>query len=218
MISSRMLGPAEWERVGIGFVEEAIDGCLERGEGVEHEAWVPLQPSYDLTMLVGGVVVEDDLHDLLSGHLGLGAVPNLVVGHGAAAALLQQQPGLGTVERLNVALLVHRQHNGMACCAMACLRPVRKACRKGGPLCPLLANLVLVQLDRELERRGHRFVPYTDDFNIYVRSEKAGQRATASVTRMPGGVGGAASRDTPLPRSTAADSAEAHWARPSVVP
>ncbi len=54
---------------------------------------------------------------------------------------------------------------------------------QGGPLSPLLSNLVLDELDRELERRGHRFVRYADDCNIYVRSEKAGQRAMESVTR-----------------------------------
>jgi RNA-directed DNA polymerase len=47
---------------------------------------------------------------------------------------------------------------------------------QGGPLSPLLSNIVLDELDRELERRGHRFVRYADDCNIYVRSEKAGQR------------------------------------------
>ena len=54
---------------------------------------------------------------------------------------------------------------------------------QGGPLSPLLANLLLDDLDRELERRGHRFVRYADDCNLYVRSERAGQRVMASVTR-----------------------------------
>jgi RNA-directed DNA polymerase len=54
---------------------------------------------------------------------------------------------------------------------------------QGGPLSPLLSNLVLDELDRELERRGHRFVRYADDCNIYVRSELAGQRVMASITR-----------------------------------
>jgi len=54
---------------------------------------------------------------------------------------------------------------------------------QGGPLSPLLSNLVLDELDRELERRGHRFVRYADDCNIYVRSEKAGRRVMASLTR-----------------------------------
>jgi RNA-directed DNA polymerase len=54
---------------------------------------------------------------------------------------------------------------------------------QGGPLSPLLSNIVLDELDRELSRRGHRFVRYADDSNIYVRSERAGQRVMASVTR-----------------------------------
>jgi RNA-directed DNA polymerase len=54
---------------------------------------------------------------------------------------------------------------------------------QGGPLSPLLSNLVLDELDRELERRGHRYVRYADDCNIYVRSEQAGQRVMQSITR-----------------------------------
>ena len=53
---------------------------------------------------------------------------------------------------------------------------------QGGPLSPLLSNIVLDELDSELGRRGHRFVRYADDCNIYVRSERAGQRVMASVT------------------------------------
>ena len=54
---------------------------------------------------------------------------------------------------------------------------------QGGPLSPLLSNLVLDELDLELERRGHRFVRYADDSNVYVRSERAGQRVMESVTQ-----------------------------------
>ncbi len=54
---------------------------------------------------------------------------------------------------------------------------------QGGPLSPLLSNLVLDELDREMEARGHRFVRYADDCNIYVRSERAGQRVMESVKR-----------------------------------
>jgi len=54
---------------------------------------------------------------------------------------------------------------------------------QGGPLSPLLSNLVLDELDRELTRRKHRFVRYADDCNIYVRSERAGQRVMESVKR-----------------------------------
>jgi RNA-directed DNA polymerase len=53
-----------------------------------------------------------------------------------------------------------------------------------GVLSPLLSNLVLDQLDRELERRGHRFARYADDCNIYVRSRRAGQRLMGGLTRL----------------------------------
>jgi RNA-directed DNA polymerase len=54
---------------------------------------------------------------------------------------------------------------------------------QGGPLSPLLANLLLDGLDKELERRWHRFVRYADDCDIYVKSVRAGQRVLVSVTR-----------------------------------
>jgi len=54
---------------------------------------------------------------------------------------------------------------------------------QGGPLSPLLANVMLDEVDRELERRGHHFVRYADDCNVYVRSVKAGQRVLAGLRR-----------------------------------
>jgi RNA-directed DNA polymerase len=60
--------------------------------------------------------------------------------------------------------------------------PMDKGVQQGGPLSPLLSNLVLDELDRELERRGHRFVRYADDCNVYVRSERAGRRVMKSLT------------------------------------
>ncbi|MBA7608658.1 hypothetical protein ES703_15837 [subsurface metagenome] len=54
---------------------------------------------------------------------------------------------------------------------------------QGGPLSPLLSNVVLDDLDRELERRGHRFVRYADDCNIYVGSKRAGQRVMESISK-----------------------------------
>ena len=54
---------------------------------------------------------------------------------------------------------------------------------QGGPLSPLLSNILLDDLDRELERRGHRFVRYADDCNVYVRSRTAGERVLASLER-----------------------------------
>jgi RNA-directed DNA polymerase len=61
--------------------------------------------------------------------------------------------------------------------------PTGEGTPQGGPLSPLLANLLLDRLDKELERRGHRFARYADDCNIYVRSKQAGERVMASVTR-----------------------------------
>jgi RNA-directed DNA polymerase len=60
--------------------------------------------------------------------------------------------------------------------------PVDEGTPQGGPLSPLLWNIVLDELDRELERRGHRFVRYADDCNIYVRSQRAGERVMKSVS------------------------------------
>jgi len=61
--------------------------------------------------------------------------------------------------------------------------PTDEGAPQGGPLSPLLSNLVLDDLDAELESRGHRFVRYADDSNIYVRSERAGHRVMESVSR-----------------------------------
>src|SRR6201994_1238737 len=61
--------------------------------------------------------------------------------------------------------------------------PVDEGTPQGGPLSPLLSNIVLDELDQELEQRGLRFVRYADDSNIYVRSQRAGARVMASITR-----------------------------------
>lgn len=58
---------------------------------------------------------------------------------------------------------------------------------QGGPLSPLLSNILLTELDRELERRGHAFCRYADDCNIYVKSKEAGERVMASITRFLAG-------------------------------
>jgi len=63
------------------------------------------------------------------------------------------------------------------------LSPVDEGTPQGGPLSPLLSNIVLDELDRELERRGLRFARYADDSNIYVRSRRAGERVMESITR-----------------------------------
>ncbi|MDG2835038.1 group II intron reverse transcriptase/maturase, partial [Vibrio parahaemolyticus] len=54
---------------------------------------------------------------------------------------------------------------------------------QGGPLSPLLSNILLDELDKELERRGHRFCRYADDCNIYVKSKRAGDRVLRSITK-----------------------------------
>lgn len=60
--------------------------------------------------------------------------------------------------------------------------PTEEGTPQGGPLSPLLSNIVLDDLDRELEQRGHCFVRYADDANIYVKSERAGRRVMRSLT------------------------------------
>lgn len=61
--------------------------------------------------------------------------------------------------------------------------PRREGMPQGGPLSPLLSNILLTDLDRELERRGHRFCRFADDCNVYVKSKRAGVRLLASLTR-----------------------------------
>src|SRR3977135_4031871 len=61
--------------------------------------------------------------------------------------------------------------------------PTEEGTPQGGPLSPLLSNLMLDVLDKELEKRGHRFVRYADDCNIYVRSHRAGERGMAGIER-----------------------------------
>jgi RNA-directed DNA polymerase len=61
--------------------------------------------------------------------------------------------------------------------------PTEEGTPQGGPLSPLLSNLMLDVLDKELEKRGHRFVRYADDCNIYVRSQRAGERVMTGIER-----------------------------------
>jgi len=81
---------------------------------------------------------------------------------------------LGTIHRLLKAKVV--MPNGVKV-------STEEGVPQGGPLSPLLSNIVLDELDRELEQRGHRFVRYADDCNIYVRSEQAAHRVMESVKR-----------------------------------
>lgn len=78
--------------------------------------------------------------------------------------------------------LVNRYLNAGVCVGET-IEPTRMGVPQGGPLSPVLANVVLDELDWELNRRGHRFARYADDCNILVRSKRAGERVMASVTR-----------------------------------
>jgi RNA-directed DNA polymerase len=78
-------------------------------------------------------------------------------------------------------LIRHYLEAGMM--AEGLVSPRTEGTPQGGPLSPLLSNIVLTELDRELERRGHAFCRYADDCNVYVRSQKAGERVLASLTR-----------------------------------
>lgn len=68
------------------------------------------------------------------------------------------------------------------------VRPRTEGTPQGGPLSPLLSNILLTDLDWELEKRGHTFCRYADDCNIYVKSRRAGERVMASITRFLGEV------------------------------
>ncbi|MGB9620445.1 MAG: group II intron reverse transcriptase/maturase, partial [Armatimonadota bacterium] len=67
--------------------------------------------------------------------------------------------------------------------AQGIVSPRTEGTPQGGPLSPLLSNILLTQLDRELQRRGHAFCRYADDCNIYVKSKAAGERVMANITR-----------------------------------
>jgi group II intron reverse transcriptase/maturase len=62
------------------------------------------------------------------------------------------------------------------------LTPCKRGVPQGGPLSPLLSNIILDKLDKELEKRGHRFVRYADDVSIYVKSKRAGERVMESIS------------------------------------
>jgi RNA-directed DNA polymerase len=79
--------------------------------------------------------------------------------------------------------LIHRMLKAKVVMPEGTKVTVTEGTPQGGPLSPLLSNLVLDELDWELERRGLRFVRYADDANIYVRSERAGQRVMDSIRR-----------------------------------
>jgi RNA-directed DNA polymerase len=77
--------------------------------------------------------------------------------------------------------LIHRMLKAKVVMPDGVVTSTEEGVPQGGPLSPLLSNIVLDELDRELEQRGHRFVRYADDCNIYVSSERAGKRVMASI-------------------------------------
>lgn len=81
------------------------------------------------------------------------------------------------------ALKLIRRFLGAGILDTGLVRPTIEGTPQGGPLSPLLSNILLDDLDKELERRGHRFCRYADDANIYVRTQRAGERVKASVVR-----------------------------------
>lgn len=87
------------------------------------------------------------------------------------------------VKDRRVVRLIHRFLKAGVFTLEGMVEPTGEGTPQGGPLSPLLANLILDELDKELEKRGHRFVRYADDGNIYVHSRQAGERVMASVTR-----------------------------------
>ncbi|MFH1603263.1 MAG: group II intron reverse transcriptase/maturase [Pseudomonadota bacterium] len=80
-------------------------------------------------------------------------------------------------------LCIIRRYLEAGMMAEGIVSPRTEGTPQGGPLSPLLSNVLLTVLDRELERRGHAFCRYADDCNIYVRSQQAGERVMASITR-----------------------------------
>jgi RNA-directed DNA polymerase len=80
-------------------------------------------------------------------------------------------------------LLLIRRYLQAGMMADGLVSPRTEGTPQGGPLSPLLSNILLDEWDRELERRGHRFVRYADDCNVYVRSKAAGERVLTSLER-----------------------------------
>ena len=95
--------------------------------------------------------------------------------------LLMQKLSTKIDDRRVLCLIRRYLEAGMMAGGMASQRT--EGTPQGGPLSPLLSNILLTELDRELERRGHAFCRYADDCNIYVKSKEAGERVMASITR-----------------------------------
>jgi RNA-directed DNA polymerase len=86
------------------------------------------------------------------------------------------------VKERRVLVLIHRYlRSGVM--AQGVVLAVEEGTPQGGPWSPLLANIYLEELDRELEKRGHKFCRYADDCNVYVRSRRAGERVIAGIRK-----------------------------------
>ncbi|WP_406945846.1 group II intron reverse transcriptase/maturase [Halobacillus sp. SY10] len=85
------------------------------------------------------------------------------------------------IQDKNVLYLI-RQYLQAGIMEQGLVSPNTEGTPQGGPLSPLLSNIVLDELDKELEKRGHKFVRYADDFHIYAKSKRAGERVMASIT------------------------------------
>jgi len=103
------------------------------------------------------------------------------VNHDLLMEKLSKRVGDGRVLRLI------RRYLEAGMMAQGVVSPRTEGTPQGGPLSPLLSNILLTDLDRELERRGHAFCRYADDCNIYVRSHQAGERVMASIARFLAG-------------------------------
>ncbi len=100
------------------------------------------------------------------------------VNHQRLLAKLEQK-----VKDRRLLVLLHRMLKAKVVMPAGVVMKTMEGVPQGGPLSPLLSNIVLDELDRELERRGHRFVRYADDCNIYVGSQRSAERVFESVSR-----------------------------------
>jgi retron-type reverse transcriptase len=98
------------------------------------------------------------------------------VNHGKLIELLSR-----TVKDNRVVSLIHRYLNGGVRIGQT-FEPSKDGVPQGGPLSPLLSNIMLNELDKELEHRGHKFVRYADDFLILCKSDRGAERVMESIT------------------------------------
>ena len=92
------------------------------------------------------------------------------------ARIMQRENDKALIKLIRSILTSDVMENGL-------VSPIDEGTPQGGPLSPLLSNLALDELDKELEKRGHKFVRYADDCNIYVQSERAGQRVMEGISQ-----------------------------------